>query len=206
MKFSASSAALIAVDLQRGFIDDDGFVARQGRDVSPCRDAAMACLRLVAAARGARMPVVWTRIVLANDYSDGGVLINDLRPGIRTVGGLRADAPDTPIIAAAQIDGGDIMLDKKRNSAFFGTTLDATLRARGVDNLVVCGVTTSMCVESTVRDAGQGDYRTFVPREAVGDFDRGRHEASLAAMEFGFARVVDLTAMLAAFQRGAGEF
>jgi nicotinamidase-related amidase len=159
MRFAASSAALIAVDLQRGFIDDDGFVARQGRDVSPCREAARHCLRLVAAARAARMPVVWTRIVLANDYADGGVLINDLRPGIRDAGGLRADAPDTPLISAAQVMPEDIMLDKKRNSAFFGTTLDALLRARGVDNLVVCGVTTSMCVESTVRDAARGVRR-----------------------------------------------
>jgi ureidoacrylate peracid hydrolase len=206
MKFAASSAALIAVDLQRGFIDDDGFVARQGRDVSPCREAARQSLRLVAAARAARMPVVWTRIVLANDYADGGVLINDLRPSIRNVGGLREDAPDTPIIAAAEIAPDDIVLDKKRNSAFFGTTLDATLRSRGIDNLVVCGVTTSMCVESTVRDAGQGDYRCFVPREASGDFARDRHEASLAAMEFGFARVVGIEEMLAAIARGAGEF
>lgn len=205
MRFAASSAALIAVDLQRGFIDDDGFVARQGRDVSPCREAALQCLRLVAAARNARIPIVWTRIVLANDYSDGGVLINDLRPGIRQVGGLRADAPDTPIIAAARIEPGDIVLDKKRNSAFFGTTLDATLRERGIDNLVVCGVTTSMCVESTVRDAGQGDYRCFVPREAVGDFADDRHQASLKAMEFGFARVVGIDAMLAAIARGVEE-
>ena len=80
------------------------------------------------------------------------------------------------------------------------------LAARGIRALMVGGVTTSMCVECTVRDAGQRDIRTFVVREATADFDPGRHAASLDAMAFGFARVIGLDAAVDAIEAGEATF
>jgi ureidoacrylate peracid hydrolase len=68
------------------------------------------------------------------------------------------------------------------------------LRSRRIERVVVGGVTTSMCVDTTVRDLGQRDLDVLVVREACGDFAQDRHEAALAAMEFGFARVVSFDA------------
>jgi ureidoacrylate peracid hydrolase len=80
------------------------------------------------------------------------------------------------------------------------------LGARGVRALMVGGVTTSMCVESTVRDAAQRDIRTFVVRDAVADFDLARHEASLSAMKFGFARIIDANQAAQAINAGEAVF
>lgn len=206
MKFETGKAAIVLVDLQKGFVEDTGFVAVQGRDVSTCRAAALRGVALADRARAAGMPVFWLRYVLRPDYADAGVLIDEIRPNVKRLGGMRSDAPDTGLMDAIRIAPQDTVIDKARYSGFVGTSLEPALRARGVSQLVVCGVTTSMCVESTVRDAGQRDYRVFVARECCGDFDQARHEASLKAMEFGFARVVGDNELAAAFARGAAEF
>lgn len=202
MEFAARHAAFVAIDLQRAFCCTDGSVARQGRDVTACSLAAARCLDLVAAARGAGMPVIWTRLVLRPDYADGGLMIHELRPGLKEIGGVRAGTPDVELIPEAQVATEDFLIDKARYSAFLGTPLENILRANAIDTLMVGGVTTSMCVESTVREAAQRDFRTFVVRDACGDFSQARQDASLEAMEFGFAGVMSHIEALAAI---AGE-
>ena len=82
------------------------------------------------------------------------------------------------------------MIDKNRPSAFYTPSFEAAIRERGIAQLVVCGVTTNCCVESTVRDASQRDFETFVVRYAVAEYDPDRHNNALAAMEMLFAAVV----------------
>lgn len=191
MQFRARRAALLLVDLQRAFCSDDGSVARQGRDVSPCRAAAARAFTLVPAARQAGLPVVWTRMCYRADYADGGLLVHELRPALKALGALRDGSQDAELLPEADVHPEDLVIAKQRYSAFHGTLLESLLRARDVDTLVVAGVTTSMCVESTVRDAAQRDYRCFVVADACGDFAADRHAASLQAMAFGFAVLYD---------------
>lgn len=200
MILDSATAALLVIDLQVAFCSDQGSVARQGRDVAPCRAAARACVELAGMARAKGVPVIWTRLVFSPDYSDGGVLIRHLRPGLKTVGALRAGTPDVELIADA--DAADHVIDKSRYSAFHATGLEPVLRSLDIECLIVGGVTTSMCVDTTVRDASQRDYRTFVVREACGDFDSARHEASLVALEFGFARIISKDVAAAAIRDG----
>jgi ureidoacrylate peracid hydrolase len=204
MRFEPERAALVLVDLQRGFIDDTGFVAAQGRDVASCWRAAESCLILADGARQAGLRVIWTRHVLRPDYADGGLLVGELRPRLREIGALRRGTPDVELVSSPRES--DWIIDKPRYSAFLATELDMMLRAHRIESLVVGGVTTSMCVESTVRDAAQRDYRCFVVAEAVADFDHERHLASLAAIRFGFGRVVGSDALVAALQAGGGVF
>jgi ureidoacrylate peracid hydrolase len=206
MRFRRAEAALVLVDLQRGFLHLDGFVAAQGRDVSACAAAAQHCYALAHAARAVGMPVIWTRHVLRADHADGGLLTTELRPRLGQIGALAAGSADVEIPAEAGVQPSDFVLDKPRYSAFFGTSLDMVLAARGIRALMVGGVTTSMCVESTVRDAAQRDIRTFVVREAVADFDEGRHAASLASMAFGFARIIGANQATAAIAAGEASF
>ena len=203
MLLDTRRAAVIAIDLQRAFCLPDGSVGRQGRDVGPCRAAAGCCIELADAARTAGIPVIWVRMVLRPDYADGGVLMRELRPGLAAAGGLKRGTPDVELIPDIVVDARDDVIDKPRMSAFLGTPLEVMLNSRGINSLIVGGVTTSMCVESTVRDAGQRDYATFVVKEACGDFDQRRHEASLDAMAFCFARVIDKAQALQAI-RGQG--
>ena len=206
MRFRRSEAALLLVDLQRGFLHPNGFVAAQGRDVSGCAAAARQCYALARIARDAGMPVIWTRHVLRPDHADGGLLTTELRPRLGQIGALAHGTADVEIPAEAGVEAGDFVLDKPRYSAFFGTALDMLLGARGIRALMVGGVTTSMCVESSVRDAAQRDIRTFVVRDAVADFDAARHAASLSAMAFGFARLIGAGAAVEAIAAGTAEF
>lgn len=188
---AAGRTALLVIDPQRSFCDPDGSMARQGRPVEGLRRAAQACDRLAAALRGHGVRVFWTRMVFNADYSDGGELIRTIRPNLARIGALRRGSGDELLSAAVTPADGDVVVDKPRFSALVATPLEALLRDGGFGRVLVCGVTTSMCVESTVRDLGQRDFETFVVADACADFDEERHQASLRAMEFGFARVID---------------
>jgi ureidoacrylate peracid hydrolase len=206
MRFDRREAALVLIDLQRGFVDEDGFVALQGRDVSASKRAADRGVALARAARAAGMKVIWTRHVLRADYADGGLLVTEIRPRLGELGALKRGTPDIELYEGAEVDPADWIIDKPRYSAFFSTDLDMLLAANGIRSLVLGGVTTSMCVETTARDAAQRDIRTFVVREAVADFDEARHQASLSAIAFGFGRVVGIDAMTAAMAGGTADF
>lgn len=189
----ATATALIVIDLQVSFCDAEGSMARQGRSIETMRAAAERCDVLADKARTSGATVIWTRMVFAPDYSDGGELTGSIRPGLVTIGALKRGSGDESLSEVVHPQAEDIVLDKTRYSALIGTELEAVLRKRGIDRVLVGGVTTSMCVESTVRDLGQRDFKTFFVADCCADFDQARHEASLASMEFGFAKPLSLT-------------
>jgi len=184
--------ALLLIDLQKAFCDADGSMARQGRDIAPMHRAAQLGVELAAHARNAAVPVIWTRMVYRADYLDGGRLVWELRPNLHRIGAMRSDTPDGALSDLVRPQTTDIVLDKPRYSAVYATALEAQLRALGVEQIIVAGVTTSMCVETTVRDLSQRDHDVRVVGDACGDFDADRHRASLAAIEFGFAPIIGL--------------
>lgn len=189
---TATGAALLVIDPQVSFCDAAGSMAQQGRPIETMREAAIRCDGLAAIARARGATVIWTRMVFAPDYSDGGELTASIRPGLAKIGALRRGSGDECLSEIVHPGADDIVIDKTRYSALVGTGLEALLAQRGIGRVLVSGVTTSMCVESTVRDLGQRDYKTFVVTDACADFDQGRHEASLAAMAFGFAKLVTI--------------
>lgn len=205
MKFDASRAAFVAIDLQQAFCTNTGSVAAQGRDITPCRDAALRCVALADVARAKSIPVIWTKIALRPDYADGGLMIHEIRPGLKEAGGIKAGTDDAALISEAVVAPEDFVIDKPRNSAFFSSNLESLLHTLDVRCLMMGGVTTSMCVESTARDAGQRDYRTFVVRDACGDFAQARHDAALDAIAFGFGRVISHNEALAAMDSGEAD-
>ncbi len=177
-------------------------MAQQGRDIAAMRSALAASRRLADGARARGLPVAWTRMMFRPDYADGGRLVADLRPNLAATGALRQGTPDAAFAAHCGFRDGDPVFDKNRFSAVLGTALLPWLEQCGIQRVVVGGVTTSMCVDTTVRDLAQRDYAVFVVREACGDFDQARHHAALDAVSFGFARIIALDDALAAL---AGE-
>ncbi|GIW11364.1 MAG: peroxyureidoacrylate/ureidoacrylate amidohydrolase RutB [Dehalococcoidia bacterium] len=196
--------ALLIIDMQHGFCDPNGSMARMGFDVAPCAAAIEPCRRLIAAARASQVPVFYTRYVYRADYADGGFLVNELIPALKEAGCVAEGSWDAEIVPALAPQPGDYVIDKNRFSAFYGTRLEPFLRSLGVRTLIVGGVTTNMCVETTVRDASQRDYRVYVVRQATGEVDAARHAGALTTMGFGFAYVVDLDPMLEALRQLAG--
>lgn len=186
---NAERAALVVIDLQRAFCAADGSVSRQGRDVGSCASVVPACASVVKAFRRRRRPVIWTQMGFAPDYRDAGLLVHELRPGIAAAGGLRWDTDDVDLMMAPE--PGEPVIRKSRFSAFHGTPLWELIERHNVHELVLVGVTTSMCVETTAREAGQHDLRVFVPRDAVADLDPDVHASSLDRIAYGFGHVVD---------------
>ena len=182
--------------MQNGFCDEAGSVTAIGLPASRLRPAIAGCVSLVSAARAAKVPIIYTRYVYRPDYLDGGLMAQASAPPARWKNTHRRHMGLRPFPEMAPAPQ-DFIIDKNRPSAFFGTNLDATLKNPDIENLVVCGVTTNCCVETTVRDASQRDYRTFIVRDAVAEYEDDRHEVALKSMGMLFGHVVSLDDILA---------
>jgi nicotinamidase-related amidase len=171
--------ALLVIDMQNDFLLPDAPVpAPGGLDLVPAISA------LAAACRQAGYPVVFTQEMHRADMSDFGIEL-DFEPPHCLEGTLGME-----IVAGLEPRPGDVRVQRKRRyDAFLGTDLDLVLRNRDVENLLVTGVCTDICVISTVHHARNLDYRCVVLSDAVAGTTPGRHEAALMCMEHVFARV-----------------
>lgn len=173
--------AVVVVDVCRAYVDPASPL------YAGVEDAVASAGRLVAAARGAGVPVVFTRVEYEPGGADGGwfyVKVPSLACFDR--GNPLGDFLDDP----APVPG-DTVVTKQYASAFFGTSLASTLRARGVDTVVLCGLSTSGCVRATAVDALQHGFRPIVVADACGDRAEGPHRASLFDLAGKYADVVD---------------
>jgi ureidoacrylate peracid hydrolase len=184
--------ALIVVDMQRAFFDNDDSLGRSGIDVTPLRDAIPGTVALVRAAREAGVPVIFTRYVYMPGMVDFGP-VRGAKAAERVADSSLAHGTDEiELIPELEARPDEIVIDKSRPSAFYGTRLEPVLTGLGIRNLVICGVTTNICVETTARDAGQRDYGTFVVRDAVAEFTPERNHYALFGIAWSFGDVVDL--------------
>jgi ureidoacrylate peracid hydrolase len=184
--------ALIVVDMQRAFFDNDDSLGRSGIDVTPLRDAIPGTVALVKAAREAGVPVIFTRYVYMPGMVDFGP-VRGAKAAERVADSSLAHGTDEiELIPELEARPDEIVIDKSRPSAFYGTRLEPVLTGLGIRNVVICGVTTNICVETTARDAGQRDYGTFVVRDAVAEFTPERNHYALFGIAWSFGDVVDL--------------
>ena len=137
-------------------------------------------------ARRSGIPVIYTRVIYSPNGLDGGIFVQKV-PVLRKMveGEPLADiVPELP--PAPQ----DVIINKQYASAFFGTSLAATLTSRGVDTLIVTGCSTSGCIRATAVDGMQYGFRVMVPRECVGDRHPEPHEANLFDIDSKYGDVV----------------
>jgi len=173
------ATALLIIDMQNDFLLPDAPVAAPGG-----LELVPAVARLARRARDAGAPVVFTQEAHRPDGSDFG--IEAFFEPIHCVEG------GTGIEIAAGLTPGPsdlVIRGKRRYDAFLGTDLDAVLRLRGIENLVVAGVCTDVCVSATVQHARNLDYRCLVLRDATAGTSPERHEAALLCLELVFARI-----------------
>ena len=175
------SAALLIVDFTVAFNDPAMF---GGGNIAAAVERSVALLDFF---RTTQRPVVHTRVVYADDGSDGGMLARKV-PRLLV---LTAANPASRIVPTLAPRPDELVLNKRHASAFFGTELASWLRARAVDTVVVAGCTTSGCVRASVVAANGHDFRPIVVRDCVGDRAAGPHQASLFDMAQKYADVVD---------------
>lgn len=175
--------ALVVIDLVRAYTDPDGPFALP--DPGP---AVAATASLVDAARAAGLPVVWTVVRYTSGLADGGLFVRK----VPALAAFAEDAPGNWGELTLKPLAGEPVVPKQYASAFFGTSLAATLHAGGVDTVVVAGVSTSGCVRATATDALNHGFRPQVVREACADRTRDLHDRNLADLDAKYADVVDL--------------
>ena len=201
--------ALIVVDMQNDFGSKGGLFDRAGIDISAIQRVVEPTARVVACARRAGIPVVYIKMGFRPDMSDAGPADapNRVKSGQQI--GETIQAPDgtegrilirdtwnTDIVCDLKPEPSDLIVYKHRYSGFYQTDLDVVLKRLNARYLVVTGCTTSVCVESTIRDAMFRDYSCLLlsdcTAEPVGsDLARSNHEASLLLIQTLFGWVSD---------------
>jgi nicotinamidase-related amidase len=169
--------ALLIIDMQRDFLEPGGFGEMLGNDVSQLRRTIDPNRVLLAAWRARNLPVMHTREGHRPDLSDlppakkirgrGKTTIGDAGPMGRIL--VRGEAGHD-IVPELYPRAGEPVIDKPGKGAFFATDLHAILQARGVSQLIVTGVTTEVCVHTTVREANDRGYDCLVPEDCVGSY------------------------------------
>jgi len=173
--------AVLSVDLMRAYFDPASPLCL------PSRDCLASAARVLTAARSNGVPVIHTRVQYAEDGSDGGVFVRKVNALRHLYGG----GPMSELMPAVAPAADELVITKQYASAFFGTSLASTLVARGVDTLVLVGVSTSGCIRATGVDAVQHGFIPLVVREAVADRTPEAHEANLFDLQAKYAEVVD---------------
>ena len=185
--FPAESTALVVIDMQRDFVEPGGFGASLGNDVTLLHSAIAPIAALLAAWRERGWTVVHTREAHKPDLSDcppakrlrgnPSLRIGDVGPMGRV---LIAGEPGVEIVAALAPAPGEIVVDKPGKGMFWATGLHETLQARGITHLVFTGVTTEVCVQTSMREANDRGYACLLVEDATESYFPGFKAAALA--------------------------
>ncbi len=203
----AGQTALVIIDMQRDFIEPGGFGASLGNDVSLLEAALLPTWHLLQAWRARGWPVVHTRESHAPDLSDCPPAKRERgQPGLRigdagAMGRLLVRGePGCEIVPLLGPAAGEIVIDKPGKGAFHATPLQAELQARGITHLVFAGVTTEVCVQTTMREANDRGYECLLVEEATASYFPA-FKAAAIEMIVAQGGIVGWAAPLAAVQR-----
>ena len=203
ISIDTAKTAVIVVDMQNDFGAEGGMFQRAGVDISMIQAAVAPTAKVLDAARKEGIKVLYLKMAFKPDLSDAGAVdsVNRVRhlqimnvgKTVRAPNGTESrilirDTWNTDIIPELTPKTEDTVLYKHRFSGFYQTELDAILKQRGIKYLIFTGCTTSICVESTIRDAMYRDYLPVLLADCTGepighDRPRSNHEASLLTIQ-----------------------
>lgn len=185
MQLNVAASALLVIDMQGFFLDPSS-------PTFTCGGVAILpkVKRLINAFRRAGRPVIFSRHVYHPDDLDSGIM------GWWWEGKCIEDSPESEVHPELMPMPGEKVVDKHRYSAFYNTDLEIVLRCLKVEDIVISGIMTNMCCESTARDAYYRDYRVFFPADGTGSINEEMHLASLLNLAFGFSLITDVDSVI----------
>ena len=191
MRLNVAASALLVIDMQRFFLDP-------ASPTFTCGGVAIhpTVKRLMYAFRRAGRPVIFARHVHHPGDLDSGIM------GWWWEGKCLEGSQESEVHPELAPMPGEKIVFKHRYSAFYNTDLETVLRCLKVEDIVVSGIMTNMCCESTARDAYYRDYRVFFPADGTGSINEAMHLASLLNLAFGFAYVTTGDAIAAQLTSG----
>jgi ureidoacrylate peracid hydrolase len=217
LDIDTAQTAVLVVDMQNDFGAEGGMFDRSGIDIGPIQAVVEPTARVLDSARSAGMKVIYLKMEFRPDLSDAGPAEAPNRLRHQHFGvGATVTAPDgresrvlirdtwnTEILDELAPHAGDIIVSKHRFSGFYQTDLDIILKTLGIKYLVVTGCTTSVCVESTVRDAMFRDYICLLLEDCMAEpvgskLQNSNHDASLLLLQSVFAWVTESGVLLRA--------
>ncbi len=195
-----SSTAMAIIDVQEDFVSPNGASGQWGIDLTALEPPLQKIEALIAAARAKGVTLVYVRVVTRPETDSAALLTFHQRKGRppQSVAVCRAGTKGADYYRI-EPQAGDIEIEKVLYSSFSGTDLDAQLRARGIDTLVVVGFTTDCCVDSTARDAFHRNYHVFVVADACAAYEAALHFGALDALSKNCALLTETAAVLNAW-------
>jgi nicotinamidase-related amidase len=205
--FDPARTALVVIDMQRDFVEPGGFGAALGNDVRPLQAIVPAVRGLLTLCREAGLTIIHTREAHRPDLSDcppakrnrgkPSLRIGDAGPMGRI---LVAGEPGSAIVPDCAPYADEIVIDKPGKGAFYATNLGETLAARAITHLIVAGVTTEVCVQTTMREANDRGFDCLLIEDATESYFPDFKRATLAMIR-AQGGIVGWTAPLAALER-----
>jgi maleamate amidohydrolase len=202
------NAAILVIDAQNymvGPLTPDDTMVYPSSCGENGRAALAACARLIDTAREAGVPVIYTRFSLHRDGRDAGGYQRK-RDLLDEEGWLITGTHGARIADQVAPAPGELVIDKKKPSAFFGTPVGAHLVDRGVDSVIVVGGSTSNCVRATAVDAASLNYRVVIPAECVFDRFAVSHRVTLFDLDRQYADVVRTDDLIAVLREDAARY
>ena len=190
LQIDVSRSALVIIDMQRDFLEPGGFGAALGNDVSLLKAAVEPIRNVLNAARETGMLVIHTREGHRPDLADAPPLKVDRGDPKTRIGApgpmgriLVRGEPGHDIIPELYPVAGEPVIDKPGKGAFYQTDLELMLKNRGIETLMVCGVTTEVCVNTTIREANDRGFRCIALSDGCASYFPDFHAAGLAMIK-----------------------
>jgi len=198
---SPGRTALLVVDAQVDFALPEGAMGRKGSDMTAPEAALARIDRLVAAARQAGTGVVWARYVNYPGSETPVAAEARARHGETDPPDLCVEGSRGADFAGPRPEGDEPVITKSLFSAFAGTGLEALLKDRGIDTLVLCGLTTECCVQSTAWEAFERAFHVILATDAAAAYTPDLHAGTLKALEVNGAILADTDTLIAAWKK-----
>ncbi len=187
--------ALIIVDMQNAFCSKEGSFWKRGRKILNLDKILKINQKLLSFARDKKWIVIFVKLVYKKDYSNAGLLVKN-NPEIIKLKAYQENTWDSEIVDILKPRKNEYIIKKQKHDPFIGTDLLRILQKNKIKRIIISGVATNICVESTIRSAFDNDFETILIKNATSTCSRKLYNASLETINKSFGKVISLNELI----------